>query len=112
MNFTPKNNIYNTFAANLCGVKSINNIVGLGMMFINENHAVKLARFLNKISHPKAYTIAFSSEDDRAPFAKHKLSPLDITDRVPGSGVGLSRFSVSSSKDDRVVCFLLIARML
>lgn len=112
LNFTPKNNIYSTLAATLVGAKSINNIAGLGMVFINENMTAKLARFLYKISQPKAHTIFFQNEDDRALFAKHRLAPLDITDRVPGSGADLSRFAVSPSNDDGTVRFLLIARML
>ncbi|WP_327790183.1 glycosyltransferase, partial [Vibrio anguillarum] len=112
LNFTPKNNIYSTLAASRFGAKSINNIAGLGMVFINENLTAKLARFLYKISQPKAHTIFFQNEDDRALFAKYNLAPLEITDRVPGSGVDLSRFAVSPSQDDGTVHFLLIARML
>lgn len=112
LNFTPKNNIYSTLAASLLGAKSVNNIAGLGMVFINENITAKLARFLYKISQPKAYTIFFQNNEDRELFAKHKLAPLDITDRVPGSGADLARFSLSPSDDDGVVRFLLIARML
>ncbi len=112
LNFTPKNNIYSTLAATSVGAKSINNIAGLGMVFINENLTAKLARLLYKLSQPKAHTIFFQNEDDRALFAKHKLAPLDITDRVPGSGADLTRFAVSPSQDDGVVRFLLIARML
>lgn len=112
LNFTPKNNIYSTLAANLVGAKSINNIAGLGMVFINENLTAKLARLLYRVSQPKAHTIFFQNEDDRALFAKHKLAPLEITDRVPGSGADLTRFAVSPSQDDDVVRFLLIARML
>lgn len=112
LNFTPKNNIYSTLAATLVGAKSINNIAGLGMVFINENLTAKLARFLYKVSQTKAHTIFFQNEDDRALFAKHKLAPLEITDRVPGSGADLTRFAVTPSQDDGVVRFLLIARML
>lgn len=112
LNFTPKNNIYSTLAANLFGAKSINNIAGLGMVFISENLTAKLVRFLYKVSQPKAHTIFFQNEDDRALFARHKLASLDITDRVPGSGADLSRFAVTPSQDDGVVRFLLIARML
>ncbi|OEE10484.1 glycosyltransferase family 4 protein [Vibrio cyclitrophicus] len=112
LNFTPKNNIYSTLAASLLGAKSVNNIAGLGMVFINENITAKLARFLYKISQPRAHTIFFQNNEDRELFAKHKLAPLEITDRVPGSGADLTRFSLSPSKDDGVVRFLLIARML
>lgn len=112
LNFTPKNNIYSTLAASLFGAKSVNNIAGLGMVFIKENITAKLARFLYKISQPKAHTIFFQNNEDKELFAKYKLAPLGITDRVPGSGVDLTRFSLSPSKDDGVVRFLLIARML
>lgn len=112
LNFTPKNNIYSTLAASLVGAKSINNIAGLGAVFINENLTTKLARLLYKISQSKAHTIFFQNEDDRRLFVKHNLAPLEITDRVPGSGADLSRFPVSPAKDDGIVRFLLIARML
>nr|WP_321278107.1 glycosyltransferase family 4 protein [uncultured Vibrio sp.] len=112
LNFTPKNNIYSTLAASLFGAKSVNNIAGLGMVFIKENITAKLARFLYKISQPKAHTIFFQNNEDKELFAKYKLAPLEITDRVPGSGADLTRFSLSPSKDDGVVRFLLIARML
>ncbi|KAA8596473.1 glycosyltransferase family 4 protein [Vibrio cyclitrophicus] len=112
LNFTPKNNIYSTLVASLLGAKSVNNIAGLGMVFINENITAKLARFLYKISQPRAHTIFFQNNEDRELFAKHRLAPLDITDRVPGSGADLTRFSLSPSDDDGVVRFLLIARML
>lgn len=112
LNFTPKNNIYSTLAASFFGAKSVNNIAGLGMVFINENITAKLARLLYKISQPKAHTIFFQNNEDKQLFAKHKLAPLEITDRVPGSGADLTRFSLSPSKDDGVVRFLLIARML
>lgn len=112
LNFTPKNNIYSTLAGYLFGAKAINNIAGLGMVFINENITAKLARFLYKISQPKAHTIFFQNNDDKAIFKKYDLAPMEITDRVPGSGVDLSRFTISPSTDDGVTRFLLIARML
>jgi glycosyltransferase involved in cell wall biosynthesis len=112
LNFTPKNNIYSTLAASIFGAKSINNIAGLGMVFINESLTAKLARFLYKISQPKAHIIFFQNEDDRVLFAKHNLAPFEITDRLPGSGVDLSRFAISPSNDDGIVRFILIARML
>jgi glycosyltransferase involved in cell wall biosynthesis len=112
LNFTPKNNIYSTMAASVVGAKAINNIAGLGMVFINENLTAKLARFLYKMSQPKAHTIFFQNDEDRMLFARYNLVPLNKTDRVPGSGVDLSRFTLSPSKDDGTVRFLLIARML
>lgn len=112
LNFTPKNNIYSTLAALVCGVKVINNIAGLGVLFVNENYTSKVVRILYKISQRYAHKIFFQNEEDRAFFVENKIARQNVTDCVPGSGVDLSRFSVTRSEDDGVVRFLLVARML
>lgn len=112
LNFTPKNNIYSTLAAKFCKAKVINNIAGLGMVFINESITAKLARLLYKVSQRKADKIFFQNEDDRKLFLDNKLVDFSITDRLPGSGVDLARFTLQPVADDGVVRFLLIARML
>lgn len=112
LNFTPKNNIYSTLAAKINKIKVINNIAGLGILFINESVTSKIARLLYKISQRSADKIFFQNEDDKKLFLEHNLSNESITARLPGSGVDLSRFEVIPSQDDGVVRFLLIARML
>lgn len=112
LNFTPKNNIYSTLAAYFNGAKSINNIAGLGVLFINESLTSKIARFLYKISQSKASKLFFQNEDDRALFIEKKITTNVPTDRLPGSGVDLSRFILTPAPDDGHVKFLLIARML
>ncbi|MBY8089239.1 glycosyltransferase family 4 protein [Vibrio fluvialis] len=112
LNFTPKNNIYSTLAAKLCKAKVINNIAGLGMVFINESLTAKLARLLYKVSQRKSDKIFFQNEDDRKLFLDNRLADKSITDRLPGSGVDLTRFTLQPAADDGVVRFLLIARML
>ncbi|MCF2155401.1 glycosyltransferase [Photobacterium carnosum] len=112
LNFTPKNNIYSTLAAKRNNIKVINNIAGLGVLFINENLTSKIARLLYKISQQKADKIFFQNEDDKQLFLQHGLAKEEITDRLPGSGADLSRFELTPTSDDGVVRFLLIARML
>ncbi|MFM5321149.1 glycosyltransferase family 4 protein [Aeromonas caviae] len=112
LNFTPKNNIYSTLAAKICGVKIINNIAGLGILFINENLTSKIARLLYKVSQPLADKVFFQNEDDRALFLLNGMAKEEVTDRLPGSGADLARFTVIPSIDDGVTRFLLIARML
>ncbi|MCD9546754.1 glycosyltransferase [Photobacterium carnosum] len=112
LNFTPKNNIYSTLAAKRNNIKIINNIAGLGVLFINENITSKIARLLYKISQRKADKIFFQNEDDKHLFLRHGLAKEAITDRLPGSGADLSRFELTPASDDGVVRFLLIARML
>lgn len=112
LNFTPKNNIYGTLAGYIVGAKSVNNIAGLGMLFINEGFTSKIARFLYKVSQSKASKIFFQNEDDKTLFLDNKLAPSYLVDRLPGSGADLNRFQVSPASDDGSVRFLLIARML
>lgn len=112
LNFTPKNNIYSTFAASFLNIKVINNIAGLGTLFIDENLSSKIARKLYKLSQRKASKIFFQNEEDRALFLNSRFAPQEITERLPGSGVDLERFKVSLAPDDGVIRFLLIARML
>ncbi|WP_172561832.1 glycosyltransferase family 4 protein [Vibrio furnissii] len=112
LNFTPKNNIYSTMAAFMNGAKVINNVAGLGVLFINEGIASKIARTLYKFSQKFANKIFFQNEDDRNLFLENGMASQSITDRLPGSGVDLSRFEVMQPKDDGKVRFLLIARML
>ncbi len=112
LNFTPKNNIYGTLAAKLCGVKSINNIAGLGTLFVNETFISKVARMLYRVSQRYAHKVFFQNEDDRALFINSGIVRAELTDRLPGSGADLSRFSITPAIDDGVTRFLLIARML
>ncbi|HIF9366954.1 TPA: glycosyltransferase family 4 protein [Photobacterium damselae] len=112
LNFTPKNNIYSTLAAKNNNIKVINNIAGLGVLFINENLTSKIVRLLYKISQYKVDKIFFQNDDDKQLFLQYGLAKESITDRLPGSGADLSRFELTPACDDGVVRFLLIARML
>ncbi len=93
-------------------IKVINNIAGLGVLFINESFTSKIARFLYKFSQRYADKIFFQNEDDRTLFLENNMARRVITDRLPGSGADLSRFTYSPSPDDGITRFLLIARML
>lgn len=112
LNFTPKNNIYATLAATIHGVKVVNNIAGLGILFINETIASKIARGLYKLSQRFADRIFFQNEEDRTLFLENNMARKEITDRLPGSGADLSRFIFSPAPNDGKTRFLLIARML
>lgn len=112
LNFTPKNNIYSTLAASMFGVPVINNIAGLGSMFIEENIISKIARLLYKISQPKASKIFFQNEEDRLLFLNHKISSAIMTEVLPGSGVDLERFKYIPTSNNKKIKFLLIARLI
>lgn len=112
LNFTPKNNIYSTISAKLLRIKVINNIAGLGTVFVNETIVSKVTRLLYKISQPHADMIFFQNDDDRNIFLENRITSKDKSERLRGSGVDLTRFKIQGAKNDGVTRFLLVARML
>lgn len=112
LNFTPKNNIYSTLAGWVCGLPCINNIAGLGILFIHESFPSRIAKVLYRFSQSKAKKLFFQNEEDRKLFLDNNMAAAELTERLPGSGADLSHFRLSPSVDDGTVRFLLVARML
>src|SRR5690606_17235623 len=90
----------------------INNIAGLGSVFIEEGPVARIARWLYRISQKKASHIFFQNEEDRELFLQAGFVDPSITKRLPGSGVDLARFNLTPFPDDGSIRFLLVARML
>jgi glycosyltransferase involved in cell wall biosynthesis len=112
LNFSPKNNIYSTLAASLFDVVIINNVAGLGFVFIENNLTSIIVKFLYKLSQKRADIVFFQNKDDLALFLKNNVCLPKKTDLLPGSGVDLARFIPSASLAVKEVTFLLVARML
>jgi glycosyltransferase involved in cell wall biosynthesis len=112
LNFTPKNNIYFTLAAKVLNIPAINNIAGLGSVFMSKGMVRVICQHLYRFSQRYAAKIFFQNEDDRELFLTEMLPDYLHTERLPGSGVDLVRFNVTPAPDDDVVRFTLIARML
>jgi glycosyltransferase involved in cell wall biosynthesis len=112
LNFTPKNNIYSTLAARLLRIPVINNIAGLGSLFIGKGLSTSIARFLYQISQPSADYVFFQNDDDRAIFLAANYVRLENSEKIPGSGVDLLRFKESPLPQSAKIRFLLSARIL
>jgi len=113
LNYTIKPNIYGTIAANFLKIPTINNIAGLGTLFVNENIVTKVAKYLYKYSQSKASHIFFQNKEDFELFTSEQLAEVQKSSILPGSGIDTSKFVPipKKRKDDKIV-FLLIARML
>lgn len=111
-NFTPKVNIYSTLAAQFVKAKVVNNIAGLGSLFVSHSLASRIAKLLYRISQPLADFVFFQNEEDRELFIDAGIVKRQFTGRLPGSGVDLSRFTVIPAPDDGVIRFILVARIL
>jgi glycosyltransferase involved in cell wall biosynthesis len=113
LGYTIKPNVYGSLAAHILGIPVINNIAGLGAVFISNSWLTRLVRGLYRVSLVRSRKVFFQNEDDRALFIEGGLVKKQIADRLPGSGIGLDRFIPATMPAAELpVRFLLIARML
>lgn len=107
-----KPNIYGTIAANILNIYTINNIAGLGTLFIKQNIVTKIAKCLYKFSQSKATKVFFQNKDDYKMFTDEKLVDRYKCGILPGSGVDIEKFKHIKKNDDGIFRFLLVSRML
>jgi len=112
LHYTAKPNIYGTLAAKWINIPVINNIAGLGTLFIKEGPLTQLIKQLYKFSQRDADRIFFQNPDDQSLFLKNHLIQPQQSALLPGSGVDLQTFHPLPSKAHKEFRFLLIARLL
>jgi glycosyltransferase involved in cell wall biosynthesis len=115
LHFTIKPNIYGTLAARLAGIPSINNVSGLGTVFLIENLVSKVARGLYRLAFRYPHKVFFQNNDDRELFIRYGLIRPERTGLVPGSGVDLARFRPQEGVERPAgapFTFLMVARVL
>ena len=110
--YTIKPNIYGSFMARHFKIKIINNIAGLGTLFIKEGLVTKIAKTLYKVSQSKADKVFFQNKDDFNFFISKGIVRADKCDILPGSGVDTNRFKPKYKEQSENIRFLLIARMI
>ena len=113
LNFTIKPNIYSSIVSKILGIKSINNITGLGTVFIRKSIVTIIVKLLYKISLNCASKVFFQNNDDKKLFLENKLVGEEKCDLIPGSGVDTEKFSpvLINVKNDNLK-FLVVARVL
>ena len=113
LNYTIKPNIYGTIAASFLNIPTVNNIAGLGTLFVNENIVTKIAKYLYKYSQSKASHVFFQNKEDFELFTSEQLVDIQKSSILPGSGIDTSKFiPIPKTREDDKIVFLLIARML
>lgn len=112
LHYTIKPNIYGSIAADILKIPTINNIAGLGTLFIEQNIVTTLAKQLYKYSQTRTAHIFFQNNDDLELFVNENLVNAKKCDVLPGSGIDVSQFLPVEKEKDGMVRFLLIARML
>ena len=112
LGYTVKPNVYGSLAAQLLGIPVVNNIAGLGAVFIKGGWLARFVRGLYRLALSRSAKVFFQNDDDLRLFVEGGLVRAVQTDRVPGSGVDLSRFTPQPLPDKGRIRFLLIARLL
>ena len=108
-----KPNIYGAIAAGILGIPVINNISGLGTLFITSSISTRIAKFLYWISQKFATVVFFQNPFDRQLFIDNGLAKGNKLKLVPGSGVDTTRFINNRIRlEDSNFVFLFIGRLL
>ncbi len=114
LSYTPKGNLYSALACIALGVPFVPNVSGLGRAFIRKSLVTQVAKTLYRLTFGRARRVFFQNLDDMAVFVNSGLVRPEQAERLPGSGVDLTRFvpTPSAARPAEVPVFLLVARML
>ncbi len=112
LHFTIKPNVYGTLAAALLRIPVINNVCGLGTVFLKRGFVSAVAKLLYRISFRFPKKIFFQNPDDRQLFIDNKLVKAARTEILPGSGIDLSAFTPAPFTTNKVFTFLMVSRLI
>ncbi len=114
LGYTIKPNIYGSLAAHVLRIPVVNNIAGLGSVFINDTWLTRLVRCLYRVALAQSRCVFFQNNDDLNLFVQANLVSAEKVERLPGSGIDLRLFQLApiSQSSGKPFCFLLVARML
>jgi glycosyltransferase involved in cell wall biosynthesis len=112
LHYTIKPNIYGTLAAAFLKIPSVNNVCGLGTVFLKKGIVSKVALLLYKWAFRYPQKVFFQNPDDHKLFIERELVSESIADLLPGSGIDLSRFHPISYQRNQRFTFLLISRLI
>ena len=112
LHYTIKPNVYGTLAAAILKIPVINNVCGLGTVFLKDNLTSAIAIFLYRISFRFAKKVFFQNPEDKALFVSKNLVSEETSDLLQGSGIDLNRFVPAETPKNKKFTFLLISRLI
>jgi glycosyltransferase involved in cell wall biosynthesis len=112
LHYTIKPNVYGSLAASMLGIPVVNNVCGLGTVFLKKNLVSAIALLLYRWTFRFPKKVFFQNPDDRDLFISKKLIPAQTADLLPGSGIDLKRFVPGTFNRNKQFTFLLISRLI
>ena len=111
LSYTIKPNIYGNFAASILNIPTVNNISGLGTLFIKTNFISYIGKLLYKLSLKSSAHVFFQNNNDLELFIKSRLIKSYNCSVIPGSGVKTSIFK-QNKKQNKGNKFLFVGRLI
>jgi glycosyltransferase involved in cell wall biosynthesis len=99
LSYTIKPNIYGNFALCLLGIPVINNISGLGTVFIKKSFTTSIVKILYKLSLRLSTHVFFQNEKDQNLFLKLNIVKSHKCSVIPGSGVDVEKFNCDRTEN-------------
>ncbi|HET8858606.1 glycosyltransferase family 4 protein [Marivirga sp.] len=115
LHYTIKPNIYGTLAAAMLKIPVINNVSGLGTIFLNDDWISKIALNLYRFSFKFPKKVFFQNHEDYQLFMDKKLIQKNICEVIPGSGIDLNEFTPhppEEKAEGEPFEFLMISRLI
>ena len=115
LHYTIKPNIYGTLAAAKLDIPCVNNISGLGTIFMNDNWVSKIAMSLYRFSFKYPKKVFFQNQEDYQLFQDKRLIEKNICEVIPGSGIDLQHFTpkkLTEKDTSQTFQFLMISRLI
>ena len=111
LHYTIKPNIYGNLAAAFLKKSTINNVSGLGTVFLNDKLSSKIARILYKLTLKFSGKVFFQNHHDKKLFIENALVDRSLVDLIPGSGIDTKYFTPNSYQPKKLT-FLFIGRLI
>lgn len=114
LHYTIKPNLFGNIAAYFSNTPVINNIAGAGKAFSSKSKFFTFfIESLFRLGLKSSQKVFFQNNDDMNYFMSKNLLSKEKAERIPGSGVDLTRFMVSDSdKKNSNIIFLFVGRLL
>lgn len=111
LSFTIKPNIYSSIVANKLRIPIINNISGLGTIFIKKSISTIIGYLLYLVSVKHSSWVFFQNTDDAKLFLQLKLTSNLRSSVIAGSGVNTSEFNYKRT-DNPGLTYLFVGRLI
>lgn len=112
LTYTIKPNLYGGMVCSKLKIPYIANITGLGTAADKKGVVSSLAKFLYKAGLKKASCVFAQNRGNRDYLVNNKILNPEKVIQIPGSGVNLSRFTVSDYPEGDDCNFIFISRLL